>query len=46
MNEYESGKAVPNQQVLAKMEKILGIKLRGKDIGSELPTKTFKGATA
>ncbi|XP_016464008.1 multiprotein-bridging factor 1c [Nicotiana tabacum] len=28
--EYENGKAVPNQTVLAKMEKILGVKLRGK----------------
>nr|WBR34758.1 multiprotein bridging factor 1c [Nicotiana benthamiana] len=28
--EYENGKAVPNQVVLAKMEKILGVKLRGK----------------
>ncbi len=37
VNEYESGKAVnPNQQILAKMERVLGIKLRGKDIGSPL----------
>ena len=24
INEYEAGKAIPNQQVLAKMERILG----------------------
>lgn len=28
--EYENGKAVPNKTVLAKMEKALGVKLRGK----------------
>lgn len=36
VNDYESGKGVPNQQVLTKMERALGIKLRGKDIGSPL----------
>lgn len=36
INDYESGKAVPNQQVLAKLERALGVKLRGKDIGSPL----------
>ncbi|GAB4828356.1 Multiprotein-bridging factor 1c [Ancistrocladus abbreviatus] len=30
VQEYENGKAVPSQAVLAKMEKVLGIKLRGK----------------
>lgn len=36
INDYESGKAVPNQQVLAKLERALGVKLRGKDIGGPL----------
>ncbi|XP_065180875.1 endothelial differentiation-related factor 1-like [Sycon ciliatum] len=36
VNEYESGKAIPQNTVLAKMERALGIKLRGKDIGQPL----------
>ncbi|ORZ25903.1 multi protein bridging factor 1-domain-containing protein [Absidia repens] len=36
VNEYESGKATPNQQVLGKMERALGIRLRGKNIGEPL----------
>lgn len=30
VQEYESGKAIPSQQVLTKMERALGVKLRGK----------------
>ena len=29
VNQYESGAAIPNNQVLGKMERILGVKLRG-----------------
>ena len=29
VQEYESGKAIPNNQILAKMERALGVKLRG-----------------
>ncbi|KAI2801916.1 hypothetical protein RDWZM_000627 [Blomia tropicalis] len=36
INEYESGKAIPNQQILGKLERVLGIKLRGKDKGLPL----------
>lgn len=36
VNEYEAGKAIPNQQILGKMERVLGIKLRGKNIGEPL----------
>ncbi|KAM3726493.1 Endothelial differentiation-related factor [Dirofilaria immitis] len=41
--EYENGKAVPNQQILAKMERALCVKLRGKDMGQSLASK---GASA
>ncbi|VDM20497.1 unnamed protein product [Hydatigera taeniaeformis] len=34
--EYEQGKAIPNQTILSKLERALGIKLRGKDKGAPL----------
>ncbi|KAG5519082.1 hypothetical protein PMAC_002168 [Pneumocystis sp. 'macacae'] len=36
INEYESGKAIPNQAILSKLEKVLGVKLRGSGIGQTL----------
>ncbi|KAL3872497.1 hypothetical protein ACJMK2_040417 [Sinanodonta woodiana] len=36
INEYEAGKAIPNQQILGKLERVLGMKLRGKDKGQPL----------
>ena len=36
INEYENGKAIPNNQVLGKIERQIGIKLRGKSIGEPL----------
>ncbi|MCO5593954.1 hypothetical protein L7F22_047973 [Adiantum nelumboides] len=30
VQDYESGKAIPNQQIIAKLERVLGAKLRGK----------------
>ncbi|KAI1306001.1 Endothelial differentiation-related factor 1 -like protein [Halotydeus destructor] len=42
VNEYESAKAIPNQLVLGKLERALGIKLRGKDKGQPLQVKNPK----
>ncbi|KAG0048042.1 multiprotein-bridging factor 1 [Gryganskiella cystojenkinii] len=36
INDYEAGRAVPNQQILGKLERALKVKLRGKEIGSPL----------
>jgi len=36
INEYESGRAIPNNQVMGKLERALGMKLRGKDKGKPL----------
>jgi len=36
ISDYESGRAVPSPQLLAKIERILKVKLRGKDIGAPL----------
>jgi putative transcription factor len=39
INDYEMTRAIPNQQVLAKLERALGVKLRGKNIGEALGGK-------
>ncbi|OLY85518.1 Multiprotein-bridging factor 1 [Smittium mucronatum] len=36
INDYEAGRAIPNQQILGKLERALGVKLRGKNIGEPL----------
>ncbi|KIM51537.1 hypothetical protein SCLCIDRAFT_18387 [Scleroderma citrinum Foug A] len=36
IQDYESGKAIPNPQILGKFERILGVKLRGAEIGKKL----------
>ncbi|CCK72155.1 multiprotein-bridging factor 1 KNAG_0J00720 [Huiozyma naganishii CBS 8797] len=36
INDYEAARAIPNQQVLGKLERALGVKLRGKNVGEPL----------
>ncbi|KAF8556907.1 ylMBF1 [Imleria badia] len=36
IQDYEAGKAIPSPQILSKMERALGVKLRGADIGKKL----------
>jgi len=36
LQDYESSKAIPNAQILGKLERVLGVKLRGNDIGKKL----------
>ncbi|XP_016397492.1 endothelial differentiation-related factor 1 homolog [Sinocyclocheilus rhinocerous] len=40
--EYESGKAIPNNQVMGKIERAIGLKLRGKEIGMPLDSGPMK----
>lgn len=39
INEYESGRAIPNNQVMGKLERAIGLKLRGKDKGLPVGAK-------
>ncbi|XP_046389666.1 endothelial differentiation-related factor 1 [Ischnura elegans] len=36
INDYEAGRAIPNQNIIGKIEKAIGMKLRGKDRGVTL----------
>jgi putative transcription factor len=42
VNTYENGSAVPSQQILGKLERNLGVKLRGKNIGDPIEPKCKK----
>ena len=33
LQDYESSKAIPNPQILGKLERVLGVKLRGESFG-------------
>ncbi|XP_077298888.1 multiprotein bridging factor 1 [Arctopsyche grandis] len=37
VNDYEAGRGLPNNLVIGKIERALGVKLRGKDRGTNLP---------
>ncbi|VDC07174.1 unnamed protein product [Peniophora sp. CBMAI 1063] len=36
IQDFESGRATPNPQILGKLERVLGVKLRGTGIGTKL----------
>lgn len=36
VTDYEAGRGIPNNVILGKMERALGVKLRGKDRGQPL----------
>lgn len=36
VNDYEAGRGIPNNLILSKMERVLGIKLRGKERGQPI----------
>eukprot|EP00126_Sphaerothecum_destruens_P002778 Sdes_comp16204_c0_seq2m5470 len=42
INDYEAARAIPNNQILGKIERAIGIKLRGKDQGKPLAPKPSK----
>ncbi|KAJ1834119.1 multiprotein-bridging factor 1 [Coemansia sp. RSA 2703] len=42
IRDYEAAKAVPNQQVLSRLERVLEVKLRGTNIGDPLPPRGAK----
>ncbi|KAJ1663957.1 multiprotein-bridging factor 1 [Coemansia sp. RSA 1813] len=46
IRECEGARATKNQQVLAKLERVLGVKLRGKDIGSPMGPRGKKNTAA
>lgn len=45
VTDYENGTAIPNNQILSKMERALGIKLRGKEKGQPLAPPAAKKPT-
>ncbi|KAL1130997.1 hypothetical protein AAG570_012236 [Ranatra chinensis] len=36
INDYEAGRGIPNQAIIGKMERVLGVKLRGKEQGTTM----------
>lgn len=46
VTDYENGSAIPNNQIFSKMERALGIKLRGKDRGQPIVPPASKKPAA
>lgn len=46
VTDYENGSAIPNNQIFSKMERALGIKLRGKDRGQSIVPPAAKKPAA
>nr|CAG4649832.1 EOG090X0ILG [Scapholeberis mucronata]SVE93995.1 EOG090X0ILG [Scapholeberis mucronata] len=46
ITDYEAGRGIPNQQILGKIERAIGIKLRGKDKGQPLEPPGSKTVAA
>nr|SVE73935.1 EOG090X0ILG [Daphnia atkinsoni] len=46
ITDYEAGRGIPNQQILGKIERAIGMKLRGKDKGQPLEPPVPKAAAA
>lgn len=46
VTDYEAGRGIPNNMILGKIERVIGIKLRGKDRGQPLapPGKKWENA--
>lgn len=42
LQDYESSKAIPNPQILGKLERTLGVKLRGMSVFSVSASLVFK----
>lgn len=36
ITDYEAGRGIPNNLILGKIERVIGVKLRGKDRGQPL----------
>lgn len=46
ITDYEAGRGIPNPQILGKIERAIGIKLRGKDKGKPLEPPGSKSTTS
>lgn len=42
INDYEAGRGIPNNVILGKIERVIGVKLRGKERGQPMAPPTKK----